>query len=293
LGRWRQDLLVVNNWTVMMEGAVLAAGVHSLAATLFFIIYYIVVVVVVLNLVIAYVIERYDEQFRLDHMLSQLLAVIDDHDTKHSHTAKDMDGVFRKHSMPRSALALAAGSDEPAGQGQGDDEAEEEEEARVLEAAKVPAALAELETLKFTDWARCGPAIRHQSIGTVFSLDSLLAIAARHLQSFVVLSLDGPSERLFRASEAASQLSCPAGSLQRDDPGARSGVGRPGSGAVGLVGAGAAGADGRVLQGGGEALADLRQVRNNRSRLCPCKPCGVGSAFVDWHCPPRAVVAGS
>lgn len=161
---------MVNNWTVMMEGAVLAAGVHSLAATLFFIIYYIVVVVVVLNLVIAYVIERYDEQFRLDHMLSQLLAVVDDHDTKHSHTAKDMDGVFHKHSVPRSALALAASSGEPAGQGQGDDEAEEEEEARVLEAAKVPAALAELETLKFTDWARCGPAIRHQSIGTVLSL---------------------------------------------------------------------------------------------------------------------------
>ena len=154
---------MVNNWTVMMEGAVLAAGVHSLAATLFFIIYYIVVVVVVLNLVIAYVIERYDEQFRLDHMLSQLLAVVDDHDAKHSHTAKDMDDVFHKHSVPRSALALAAGSGEPAGQGQGDDGAEEEE-ARVLEAAKVPAALAELETLKFTDWARCGPTIRHQSI---------------------------------------------------------------------------------------------------------------------------------
>ena len=149
---------MVNNWTVMMEGAVLAAGVHSLAATLFFIIYYIVVVVVVLNLVIAYVIERYDEQFRLDHMLSQLLAVVDDHDAKHSHTAKDMDGVFRKHSVPRSALAVAAGSGEPAGQGQGDDGAEEEE-ARVLEAAKVPAALAELETLKFTDWARCGPTV--------------------------------------------------------------------------------------------------------------------------------------
>ena len=186
LGCWRQDLLVVNNWTVMMEGAVLAAGVHSLAATLFFIIYYIVVVVVVLNLVIAYVIERYDEQFRLDHMLSQLLAVVDDHDAKHSHTAKDMDDVFHKHSVPRSALALAAGSDEPAGQGQGDDGAEEEE-ARVLEAAKVPAALAELETLKFTDWARCGPTIRQQS-----------ARASNNQTSYGRV-------------EAATQLRCPAG----------------------------------------------------------------------------------
>jgi len=71
-------------------------------------------------------------------------------------------------------------------------------------------------------------------------------------------------------------------SAQRDDPGARSGVGRPGSGAVGLVGAGAAGADGRVLQGGGEALTDLRQVRRTQSRLCPCW--WFWRAFVDWHC---------
>eukprot|EP01047_Picozoa_sp_COSAG01_P003992 COSAG01_NODE_127_length_24940_cov_140.519923_7_plen_600_part_00 len=52
-------LLIRNNWTVIMEGTV---SVSSSPSRIFFLLYDFVAVVVIFNLVIAYVLERYDEQ---------------------------------------------------------------------------------------------------------------------------------------------------------------------------------------------------------------------------------------
>lgn len=66
------DFLVVNNWMVTVEGMSLVSGSPSSAYS-FFIGYYVIVVMVVVNLLIAYVVDRYHEQHSLDRMLEQLL----------------------------------------------------------------------------------------------------------------------------------------------------------------------------------------------------------------------------
>ena len=57
-----------------MEGMSLASG-RPWFANAFFLVYYVFVVVVLVNLLIAYVVDRYHEQHRLDHLLEQLLSI--------------------------------------------------------------------------------------------------------------------------------------------------------------------------------------------------------------------------
>ena len=69
------DFLVVNNWTVTLEGMSLTSR-RPWAAYAYFLCYYIVVVVVIVNLLVAYVVDRYHEQHRLDRLLEQLLSTV-------------------------------------------------------------------------------------------------------------------------------------------------------------------------------------------------------------------------
>lgn len=69
------EFLVVNNWIVTLEGMSLVAG-SPWSANAFFLCYYVVVVVVVMNLLVAYVVDRFHEQHQLDHLQQQLLSTV-------------------------------------------------------------------------------------------------------------------------------------------------------------------------------------------------------------------------
>ena len=69
------EFLVVNNWIVTLEGLSLVTG-SPWSANAFFLCYYVVVVVVVINLLIAYVVDRFHEQHQLDHLQQQPLSTV-------------------------------------------------------------------------------------------------------------------------------------------------------------------------------------------------------------------------
>ena len=64
------ELLIVNNWFVLMDGYV--AACDSQFARIFFVAYYVVCPMVLFNLVISYVLEKHEEQLQWSRAASEV-----------------------------------------------------------------------------------------------------------------------------------------------------------------------------------------------------------------------------